>query len=255
MIGSKIKVGVKGIYKTLREAVEECWFPSEGPLVYKYGNPGKGPLADFPKAQRDYTALVLTIEKHNDERFNFETSYVLSRSYGNYPGVFDYFNPLSFANSSRQFDDIESLKNGTGLLPNDRTHSFKFIGSYHIDEYFITGLSFQWLSGTPLSKLARVTQTPEPFFLEPRGTAGRTPSIWDLNARIIYVLPVSILSDARLIFDIFHILSQRKPVQYVEEEYFDIDQNENGISPNPNYGKAFRYQQPMSVRLGMEVNF
>jgi hypothetical protein len=254
MISSKIKVGVKGIYRTLREAIEECWFPSEGG-VYKYGNPGKGPLADFPKAQRDYTALVLTIEKHNADRFNFVASYVLSRNYGNYPGVFDYFNPLSFSNSSRQFDDIESLKNGTGLLPNDRTHSFKFIGSYRMGNNFITGLSFQWSSGTPLSRLARVTQIPEPFFLEPRGTAGRTASIWDLNARIIFVLPAGILSDARLIFDIFHILSQREPIQYVEEQYFNVDQNGNGIFPNPNYGTAFRYQKPMSVRLGMEVNF
>jgi Carboxypeptidase regulatory-like domain len=250
-ISSKIKVGVKGIYRILREAIEECWFQSEGPLVYKYGNPGRGPLADFPKAQRDYTALVLTIEKHNSETFNFEASYVLSRNYGNYPGVFDYLNTFSFANSSRQFDDVESLKNGTGLLPNDRTHSFKFIGSYNINESFTAGLSFQWLSGTPLSKLARVTQPPEPFFLETRGTAGRTPSIWDLNARFIYKLPTGVLTKAHLIFDIFHILSQRKPVQFVEEEYFKIDQT----LPNPNYGKAFSYQKPMSVRLGMEVNF
>ncbi len=249
MISSKIKVGAKGIYRTLREAIDDSW-----PLI-EYGNPGSGALADFPKAQRDYTALVLTIEKHSSERFNFEVSYVLSRNYGNYPGLFDYLYSLSFANSSRQFDDIESLKKGTGLLPNDRTHSFKFIGSYNINESFTAGLSFQWLSGTPLSKLAKVTIKIPPYFLEPRGTAGRTPSIWDLNARISYRLPVEILQDARLIFDIFHILSQREPVQYVEEQYFDVDQNGNGISPNPNYGKAFRYQKPMSIRLGMEVNF
>ena len=253
MINSKIKIGVKGIYRTLREAIEDGWFPSEH--YWKYGNPGREPLADFPKVQRDYTALVLTLEKHNSERFNFEASYVLSRNYGNYPGVFDYFYSLSFANSSRQFDDIESLKKGTGLLPNDRTHSFKFIGSYNINEGLTAGLSFQWLSGTPLSKLAKVTIEGEPFFLEPRGTEGRTPSIWDLNARFIYKLPTGVLSNARLIFDIFHILSQREPVQYVEEQYFHLDDNGNGSGYNPNYGKAFRYQKPMSVRMGMEVNF
>jgi Carboxypeptidase regulatory-like domain/TonB dependent receptor-like, beta-barrel len=253
MVNSKIKIGVKGIYRILREAIDDGYFPLEN--VQKYGNPGKGPLADFPKVQRDYTALILTIEKHNSERFNFEASYVLSRNYGNYPGLYDLLYSFSFANSSGEFDDVESLKNGTGLLPNDRTHTFKFIGSYRFNESFTAGLSFQWLSGTPLSKLAGASFYKNVYFIEPRGTAGRTPFIWDLNARIVYKLPVSILPDARLIFDIFHILSQRKPVQYVEEQYFDFDENYNVSIPNPNYGKAFRYQKPMSVRMGLEVSF
>jgi Carboxypeptidase regulatory-like domain len=252
MISPKIKIGVKGIYRTLREAIDDGLVPSEG--VVKYGNPGKGPLVDFPNAQRDYTALVLTIEKHNSDIFNFEASYVLSRNYGNYPGLFDYLQYLAPSNINSQFDIIQFLKNGTGLLPNDRTHTFKFIGSYRIDENLTAGLSFQWLSGTPLSKLAGI-QHYSVLFVEPRGTAGRTPSIWDLNARVIYKLPIGVLPDARLIFDIFHILSQRKPVQYVEEQYFNYDDDGNVSEPNPDYGKAFKYQKPMSVRIGIEVNF
>ena len=252
MISPEVKIGVKGIYRTLREAIDDGFVPSEG--VVKYGNPGKGPLADFPRAQRDYTALVLSIEQHNSDIFNFEASYVLSRNYGNYPGLFDYLQYLAPSNISSQFDIIQFLKNGTGLLPNDRTHTFKFIGSYRIDENLTAGLSFQWLSGTPLSKLAGIHNY-SVLFVEPRGTAGRTPSIWDLNARIVYKLPIGVLPDAYLIFDIFHILSQRKPVQYVEEQYIDYDDEGNASGPNPDYGKPFKYQKPMSVRMGIEVNF
>jgi hypothetical protein len=34
-----------------------------------------------------------------------------------------------------------------------------------------------------------------------------------------------------------------------------VDANGVPTNPNPTYGQAYRYQPPMSVRVGMEVNF
>lgn len=34
-----------------------------------------------------------------------------------------------------------------------------------------------------------------------------------------------------------------------------VDANGIPSNPNPTYGQAYRYQPPMSVRVGMEVNF
>jgi hypothetical protein len=60
---------------------------------------------------------------------------------------------------------------------------------------------------------------------------------------------------ARLIGDVFHFASAKKPVVFDEIKYFGLDQNGNQTDPNPNYGTPTVYQSPMSVRLGLEVNF
>jgi hypothetical protein len=86
-----------------------------------------------------------------------------------------------------------------------------------------------------------------------RGSAGRTPAIWDLNARLIYDLASINNWNPRLILDVFHIASQRKPVDIDQYRYLiALDGN---FYPSPTYGQVYRYQPAMSVRLGMEVNF
>lgn len=96
-----------------------------------------------------------------------------------------------------------------------------------------------------------------PTFLRQRGTAGRTPTVWDLNLRLGYDLKQLRHSawKPRLLLDIFHVASQRRPVLFDELHYFTIDENGNQIDPNPLYGQATRFQPPMAVRLGFEVRF
>ena len=43
-----------------------------------------------PRARRTYTAMVVTVEKPAGGRFDFLGSYVLSRSWGNYSGLYDF---------------------------------------------------------------------------------------------------------------------------------------------------------------------
>ena len=247
MISDKIRIELQGIYRTLQEAIATGLVQSG----FRLGNPGNGVLSGFPKARRDYTALVVTLEQRGDDDFNFLASYTLSRNYGNYEGLFDSYSHNILPNANFTFIDVNSLRYATGLLPNDRTHVFKFSGSYRFDFGLIVGTFFTWQSGTPLSDIAG----PFGSFLQTRGTSGRTPSIWDLNARFVYPLFRSGGSQARLILDVFHIASQRKPVEIVQRHYFNVDSDGNPVDLNPNYGVPSRYQSPMSVRLGMEVNF
>jgi len=173
-------------------------------------------------------------------------------NYGNYGGVFDALSHSSFPNFGTTFDDLNSTKQfGTGLLPNDRTHTFKFSGSYRILSELSAGITFVAQSGTPQSEFEYLDTGLR--FLAPRGSAGRTPAIWDLSARVLYGLPFDGLWRARLVLDVFHIASQRKPVD-VDKSQGYIDSNGNFYA-NSTYGQAYRYQPPMSVRLGMEVSF
>jgi hypothetical protein len=248
LLGDNFKVGVQGVYRTLREAVEVEYVPSLNIPVL--GNPGSGLLSDLPKAQRDYTAIVFTVQGHSGQRLNFLASYVLSRNYGNYPGLYNSYNHYPNPNANPTFDYNRDSRLSVGLLPNDRTHVIKLSGSYQIGSGFTAGTSFSWQSGTPLSEFAWWGQ-----LLTQRGTSGKTPSSWDLNARVMYDLPESMAWRTRLILDIFHIASQQVPVDIDQEHYLLTDGNGNPYYLNPTYGMAFRYQPAMSARFGLEASF
>jgi hypothetical protein len=251
LVSANLKAGVRGVYRTLREAIEDCYVSEKH--NYFFGNPGRGVLSAFPKARREYGALVFTLEKSRTEHFSFLASYVLSRSYGNYGGLFDGDYHATAPNLGASFEILETLHNATGLLPNNRTHVFKFSGAYHFDFGLTVGGSASWQSGTPLNEFGG---TPSEYLglLRQRGTVGTTPAIWDLNVRFAYDLGLGTLKP-RLIVDVFHVGSVQKPVDFDQIHYFSVDENGNQIYPNPTYGAATTFQPPMSVRLGLEVNF
>jgi len=247
-MGGNISASLQGVYRTLREAIDDAFLVSERRVVT--GNPGHGILSKWPEAQREYTALILTVERHRDEQFNFLASYVLSRIHGNYDGLVD---PLlnNGPNVSSLFNSLpDSWVNTTGLLANDRTHVFKFSGSYLFPFGLTAGISVLVQSGTPLSAFASNIYGSIKF-LEPRGSGGRTPGLWDLSARLTYAIHVVPGWHSKLILDLFHIASQQTPVVIDTRKYFNFE----GTQPNPSYGQVLRYQPPMSVRIGMEVSF
>ena len=205
-----------------------------------------------------YRALELALERMGFDGFAFQVSYVLSRLYGNHPGLADLENGFVGPNATSMFDTPEELVNGVGLLQHDRTHVLKAFGSYRFDFGLTAGISFFWASGTPRSVRGGTSFGP-PYqgYLTQRGTAGRTPSVWDVNLRFTYDIArwLNIGRSTRFVFDIFHVGSDKTPVEFDEIKYYSLDANGNQTDPNPDYGKPIRFQPPMSVRLGMEVNF
>lgn len=257
-----LKAGARLIYRNLGQAVNTGFTPA-GQQVY--GNPGSPPLEMYPKARREYEAVEITLERSDPTGLSFQASYVLSRNYGNIEGLSDVTfsslhggQELSPNGCSFYYSPI-MMNNNLGLLPDDRTHAFKFFCSYPFSPGFTIGISGYWTSGTPLNELG--TSTPStglwPIFLRPRGSVGRTPSILDANLRLTYDLGgmMKTTFHPRVILDVLHLFSQKKGVYYDETHYFLADDSGNQLSPNPNYGFPIAFQPPMSVRLGMEVNF
>lgn len=79
----------------------------------------------------------------------------------------------------------------------------------------------------------------------------------DFNLRVVYQ-PRNAFSRniaPRVVLDLFHIGSQRKPLTYNETHYFNIDESGNQADPNPLYMHPTSYFPPMSARLGSEINF
>jgi hypothetical protein len=249
--------GIHGVYRILRQGLDDGFSPELG--TFYWGNPGRGLLDQLPKPEREYNALEVTIRNIDVSPFRFFMSYTLSKSYGNYPGLFGSDGGYIQPNFEPIFDLPELMINAKGLLPNDRPHVFKFFGSYRFPVGLNIGTFVLWQSGTPLNEFGGTLFNSPPWvsFIRQRGTAGRMPSIWDLNLRMSYDIDTSIAQHLkpRLIFDVFHIGSPRKPVNYDQIHYFNLDENGNQINENPNYGRANSFQPPMALRLGMEVDF
>lgn len=255
--GKDYKASIRGIYRNLRWAIENGYIlEGEGTV---YGNPGRGNLSHIPKATHTYKALELTLEKSGGKRSGFMASYVLSRNHGNYPGLYQADLGFAVPNASEGYFDLpEQIPNSTGLLPNDRTHMFKFFGSYRFDLGLTAGASLLWATGTPLTEYgASRIGGEEPVYLRPRGSVGRTPSIWDLSLRFAYDLatPAGSAFRPRLILDLRHAFSQRKPVVLDQIHYTSLDEKGNQAGENPNYLKPKFRQPPMSAQLGVECSF
>jgi len=255
-VGRNFKVGARGIYRALHQAIEDGIDPATGEGFW--GNPGSGALSFVPKARREYAALELVLEKFGGRNFNFFTSYVLSRNYGNYTGLSDA--GIALPNAGAQFDnwtDESFFRYGTGLLGNDRSHVLKFSGSYRWEFGLTLGTFILWESGTPLSEWGSRWPAFMPVLIRQLGSAGRTPAIFDLNFRFTYELSKVMKTGwaPKVFLDLYHIGSQRTALDNDQLHYFGADEDGNQTTPNPNYLVATRYFPPMSARLGFEVGF
>jgi hypothetical protein len=255
-LNTQLRAGVRGIFRRLRWAVDDAFNVETG--TYELGNPGRGNLAFVPRARRSYSALVLTLEKPRGDRFNFVTSYVLSRSWGNYEGLYDFQQQVAFPNTSSVFDFPEQYPNSTGLLPNDRTHVVKFSGAYRLDAGITIGTAISWASGRPRNELG-ATPIGAPFhvFLRQRGSAGRTSSLFDANLRLTYALPSWSRRGVRpkLQLDLFHLGNARTVVRRDDVRYVGLDADGNQVDVNPVYNRPEVFQPPMSARLGISLDF
>jgi hypothetical protein len=253
LLSTDFSVGIRGVYRTLQQGIEDAAVGYE----YVWGNPGRGMLSEYPEAKREYQGLTLTAGGSVSSSIEFRTSYVLSRTEGNYAGLFQSDLSVPFPTNGA-FDYPETMVDADGLLPNDRTHVFKLSGTWRPDFGLSVGTFFVLASGTPLNVLeAASAGSPSFNFAQPRGTAGRTPTIWDLNFRFTYDLGKALAKSwkARLIVDLFHVGNPREPVVYDQITHFNQDTEGNQIDPNPTYGMVTRYQSPMAVRVGMEFFF
>lgn len=216
-----------------------------------WGNPGRGAMSAFPRPQRKYDALHMRLRRLESDATWWDVAYSLSRTRGNFPGIFnaDYRGNSQYGPS---FDVSEAWRNSTGPLPNDRTHTLRAYGSRRLRYGFAIGGSFFTASGTPLS--AYSTHEGYLYFVEPRGTAGRTPWIWDAAVRASYAMPVGVGStESRFILDVAHLGNPRRAVDFDQLRYSCAAND--ATCENATHGRVTQHQQPMTARLGVEVVF
>lgn len=230
----------------------------------------------FPRAVRNYDALVLTLNKRLSNRFSVLSSYTYSRTVGNYPGTFSSSNGQLDPNGSSQFDLTDLLANRSGPLPNDRPHNFKLSGFYvqpiGQKAQLTFGLTFSAYSGRPIEVLGtHLYYGPNEVFILPRGAGGRTPTVSQFDLSIGYDQQLGRGVALRLFADVINLFNQRA-VTNVDDAYsFDPVQSIPGggvddlkrlrtlfgtvAVPNTNYGQPVSFQEPLYLRFGGRVTF
>ncbi|MDC0714030.1 TonB-dependent receptor [Stigmatella sp. ncwal1] len=259
--------------------------------TYFIGNPGEGFAGEFPKAQRDYDAVTLYLNRNFSNGWLAQASYTWSRLYGNYPGLFRPETGQLDPNITADFDLIELLDNRTGLLPFDRTHSVKLFGAKEIvfTNAFSAnvGVSYRGNSGTPINYLGAHPRygTDEAFILE-RGAGGRTPWINIIDSNVGVNYRVSKDSVVSLTMDVFNLFNFQTAAS-VDETYtfrnvypvvggteadlptrVQINTNnaaadaetpryltDSAEDVNPNFRNARTYQAPRQFRFGVRYTF
>ena len=255
-LGAGVTVRARGVYRVLREILTnaDSSIVDGNSLVTLGGNPGRDPLAFLPRPKGSYKAVELTLQKLGPSRLSYSVSYVLSRHHGNYVGLYDQDAGVGNPNAGSNFSNPAELQNAEGLLPNDRTHVFKAYGSYRFGARVTAGSYLMLQSGTPLSYLgANPIYSYDFVFLRPRGTEGRTPWIWDLNLHLGYDLRRSgspLVS--RIVLDAFHLFSGKRAVRIEQKAFLGLASQP---IPNPNYGKVLLRQPPMTLRLGVQIQY
>jgi carboxypeptidase family protein/TonB-dependent receptor-like protein len=260
-IGSRVVVGVSGIHRNLKESITAAFRPDR---VFAGGNPGRGELSHLPRSRRKYWALDFSV-RVDGARLQSSVSYVLSRTRGNYPGLFVAEagglrgGSLGPNNSQLTYFPAQPV-NGYGPLPNDRTHVFKVSSSFAATDALNVGVFFVARSGIPLSELGRVTGGfNAPIFLSPRGSEGRTPSTWDLNFRFAYRMPAA---GGRVVVDLLHLGNPQSVVNVDQRRFsgakgspfapFDV-LVANQVGARAGFATPIGFQPPFQLRVGFEV--
>lgn len=303
--------GVTGIYRTLGRVVEDL--SVDDGKTYIFANPGEfdvnqldrlneiaaaeqdpvkreklfrrnamlSVINDFPRPKREHYSLQFKLDKKLSDHFMILGSYVLSWTFGNYPGLFSANNGQLDPNLTSQFDLVSLLDNRLGYLPQDRRHRLKLSGFYemplqdfgaNLPLSLTLGASFVLQSGGPIEVLGshEVYGSNEVFIL-PRGSGGRTPWTWgiDLNVAATYELTKDISGE--LFVGLFNITNNQQ-VTAVDETYTYDDvrpikggktnqlahmRNLEGepVTKNPNYLRAVGYQKPFSAQVGFKIKF
>ena len=243
-VRSNTVVGVNFVRSDLVRTIEDIGTLVNGSEAYIYGNPGEGlattaittgltPPFTMPKAKRNYTALEFTANRRFSNNWFLGGSYVVSRLYGNYPGLVntDEVTPPGRVsvgaqeafgqrtrpgtNASRAWDLDEMMFDShgnmgvDGRLPTDRPHVVKVYGSYLFKTGTNVGLNFYGGSGTPISKSVQSIYR-YPILVEGRGSLGRTDVMSQTDLLVSHEFALAGTKKLRLEFNGLNIFNQKQ---------------------------------------------
>ncbi len=243
----------------------------------RYDASGSGPLRalnlpaevlGYERARRHYHAIELGLDAvFNDGGF-VQGSYTWSQSNGNYEGIVNSTIQQANVAITQDFDQPGLLDGADGRLANDRRHRIKLFGSWPFHEDWSLGFATYAQSGRPYSALGyfrdlespeaaygqfsfysrhpRFTDNPEQTALVPRGSAGHSP--WLLNLDLALNWQPRWVDGLNLSVEVFNVLNQKRAILINE-----VSEDVSG-APSPAYAVARDFQEPRAMRLRIALS-
>mgnify|MGYP000078860872 CR=1 FL=1 len=281
-ITEDLSVSARFVRKSLLRAIEDIGIQTPGGTIWWIGNPGYGvtlteknggvfdnKFPDTPKAKREYAAVNLALDKRFNDNWMAGLSYTWSRLWGNYSGLANtvqgqlYPNELSLFDSwYRAFD--KNLKPLDGVLWTDRTHFFKFFGSYTFNFGLTIGLVSNARSGVPNS---RQVNSPGYWFPDGLLTDGRTPFLWttDFYAeyalrlgknQLAFSLNVTNLLDAKTAQSQYRQINRIRIISSDDDKLTGTwDYRNLDYVPDSRFMMKYDFLPPIAARLGIKFIF
>ena len=211
------RIGASYTYRNLVRTVEDM--STTGGNTYFLGNPGEGIGSTFPKATRQYNAVTVFFNKTFSDLWLAQISYTWSRLTGNYDGLFDpNYGPNQLdPNITALFDFPQFLKNATGNLAGDITHSIKV---FLAKEFPISpvmsinlGGSVTANSGPPIEPLGSNPIYGDGIvYILQRGTSGRAPWVTSFDAKVGFNYRLTQASVISLGVEGFNLFNSQRPI-------------------------------------------
>ncbi len=171
----------------------------------------------IPPAERKFKGYELSLNKQLTDKLWFTLSYLHSRTTGNYRGRYFAETEERDPNQTEAFDVPALAVNTSGRLPQDRPEQVKFYGSYRATTNLTLSGTLRLLSGTPIDAttdpLGGTTPFLGPIFLLGRGSAGRTPTLTNVDLGLAYDVRDSKKIKLTFMADVFNVLNEQKAVR------------------------------------------
>lgn len=238
-------------------------------------------LSQNDLAERSYDAVLLTAEKRLANNWELRANYTWSQTEGNVE-TDNSFETLGAYDGVPQFVD-----NRYGLLSYDVKHAVKFQASYDVPlksarhglqfgsifdfrsgnpytrtqtQVVVVGPGLDGVQDTPLGTVgvSAVDQTDNVVaFLEPRGSSGREPDSWTLDASMKYRFKFSKNTNFEASFECFNVTNEQKPLT-VSTVWTAVPTTAAQRRNNYLFGYPTAYSQfqlPRSYRLNFAITW
>jgi len=213
----------------------------------------------FPEAERTYEAVEVTFDGQINPDWTLSGSYTWSKNKGNTEGYVKSDIGQDDAGITQDFDIPQLMDGAYGYLPNDRTHKIKLWSSLQLSDKLAVGANLAMQSGRPINAFGTghpdgtpsygdtfyLTQPDGTFTYVPRGTAGRTDWIVQLDLAAIYSFNLADRAEVELRAEVFNVFN----AQAVREVYEFAE-----INPTQ-YMLPTSFQRPRYLRIGAAIRF
>ncbi|GLQ99583.1 TonB-dependent receptor [Dyella mobilis] len=242
-----------------------------------------------PRYKRNYYALSLTAERNFNNTYYLNFSYTYARSYGNTEGLVDSNIGQADTGTSELFDYPEIMYGANGNQPNNHKHTFKAYGAYKLSNEWTIGANLLVQTGRPRNCYGdnpadlgvvggyaggknpepgqpSVSSGTSPYIycvvngvgaVLPRGSAGNTPTLWQLDLNAAY--KPEWFKGLTMRATVFNVFNRHTPVSVYENQNAFYTPSANGGTwqtlNDTKYLVPTGYQAPRYVQLNAEYDF